>query len=134
MSDQKPPPPVHLSIPEAQLQTLIGAAIYEHLNEETKKTIMSAAIAHIVQPPTDNYGSRRGDSPIQAAFKAAADRVSTKIVHELLEDPNGPYRAQIQEVVQGALDKLLSDKPKLIDKLADDFAGAIRNYIFRDSR
>lgn len=134
MSNEQKTPPVQLSIPEAQLHALIGAAIYENLNEETKKTVMSAAIAHIMQPPMDNYGSRRGDSPIQAAFKAAAERVSTQVVHEMLSDPNGPYRTQIQEVVQGALDKLLSDKPKLIDKLADDFASAIRNYIFRESR
>lgn len=125
--------PVTLSIPEAQLHSLIAAAIYENLDEETKKNIMTVAITHIMTPrKSDQYSyGRVEDSPIQAAFKSAAERAANQVVNEMLSDPKGPYRGKIKAAVEGALDKLFENKEAMVDRLAKDLQSALHSFIFR---
>jgi hypothetical protein len=134
VTEPKAPAPVSLSIPEAQLYALISAAIYENLDAETKKNIMTVAITHIMTPRKSsdsyNYG-RVEDSPLQSAFKAAADRAATQVVNEMLSDPKGPYRAKIKAAVEGALYKLFEDKEAMVDRLAKDLQSALHSFIFR---
>jgi hypothetical protein len=131
MEPKLPTSPLRIDLPADQIHTLISAAIIQGLDEKAKNELLATAVAHLIAPRRGEYG-RAEDSPIVAAFKSCSERIAYDIVDKMLRDESGPYAAQIREVVSSALDKVLGDKTKLVDQLAQDIRGSLSRVIYRE--
>jgi hypothetical protein len=63
---------------------LVAAAILSTITGEARDSILSAAVASLIEPKKDSYG-RDKITPIQEAFNRSVERVSERVVEEFVK-------------------------------------------------
>lgn len=117
--------------PEA-VQSIASAAIFEHLGQEARDSIVKQAVEHLLTPEKSRsgYGYGAGETPIQKAFDQAITAVAYKVVKEQIE--NDPA---VQERILEILGPLLVSATEAEAKegfdamLADRLGSALGSWL-----
>lgn len=91
---------MNINIPETELNQALGKAILETLTEDTRNTIIAEAIAYINKPNDRGYGSDRS-TPLQAAFRAGVDRLTSSLIEEVLKESE--HYEQVKAEIAGLI-------------------------------
>jgi hypothetical protein len=70
---------------DAQLKTLVAEGILANLTGDQRESIISQALAVLLEPTKGNYGAA-GPSPLQSAFTAAVSRLSLQLATEMVDE------------------------------------------------
>lgn len=115
--------------PEA-VQSIASAAIFEHLGQEARDSIVKQAVEHLLTPEKSRTGYGTGKTPIQNAFDQAITTVAYKVVKEQIEnDPD------VQERILEILGPLLVSATEAEAKegfdamLADRLGSALGSWL-----
>lgn len=83
---------MNISIPQEELNIILGKAILDSLTDDAKNTIIAEAIAHL-NTPVGNSWDHKKQTPLQNAFNLAVQQLTNVLVHELVEEH---FRADIK--------------------------------------
>ena len=91
-----------VSIPEEQMNQILGRAILDSLSEESKNQIIGAALEYLNKPTGDHWKNDR-QTPLQRIFNQAVESLTRTLVEELVRESE--HYQQVREQVKGYLDK-----------------------------
>ena len=115
---------ITVDLDDDQIASVATSAILAMITGEQREAIVERAVRSLLMPDSHSYGN---ESPLQRAFKLALDRVATKVCEE--EIGRSPeIMAHVQELVQGAVKRVLGDeerKAKMIEEIAYKIGDAL---------
>lgn len=112
---------MELKIDEAAVRDVVHKAILEQIGVEGRDGLVTAAIAYLMEPQKDRYGS--GISPLQTAFNSAIGQAAMIIVREMvMSDP--ALQARIHEKIGEAIIKM--EATDFTDYLGTALSSALR--------
>lgn len=112
-------------LPENEIKDLFGAQILASLSQEAKERLIQDSIMHLCEPERGSYGA--SESPIQASFRRAVERVADRFATEYLE--SSPEFKEALLKVLPPLEKLAYDKVEVLQKsLIESLVNEITKY------
>lgn len=120
-----------LKLDQDAMQALVAKTIFESLTPEKREEILKSAIAYLAMPQEagSGYGSRRRDSPLEAAFKTAAEYVTTRIVTEQLKE-DADFTAKVKAVMLEAVERAFNidggGREKMVQAISDAIVAGLR--------
>ena len=110
---------MHVELPKEQFGELIGAAVMQSITQESRDTLIKAAIQNLLaKPDPSGYGEKL--SPLQKAFNSAVYTCAVEIVRQKIE---AELSDKIKDVVSEALEKAFTSERK--DQLVNNMTEAI---------
>ena len=114
--------------PEA-VQSIASAAIFDHLDQEARDSIIKQAVQHLLTPEKDRNSYGVGKTPLQRAFDQAISQAAHKVVREQIE--NDPaVQEKILEMLGPLLNSAMEAEAKELDTtLADKIGSALGSWL-----
>lgn len=112
---------MELKLTDESLRSALSEAILSLIGPEAREAMIRDALAKLVAPSKDRYGSGNGPSEIEQSFAQASAGLMNRIVNKLVnEDPE--ISAKIGAFARTAIAKLLSlDNNELVDSFVKAF-------------
>lgn len=105
---------------EATAQAILGT-----LTPEVRAKLLERAVQEVLAPSTDSW--RRGQSPLDIAFRDAVEKVAHAEAKRLIEE-DGELTGRIKELLRVTADRVLNaDQEKLTARMADAFVASMRS-------
>jgi hypothetical protein len=123
MSDLK------VSLPEAQVQEVVSAAVLKLFNEEQRDTLMQHAIRHLLTPEDRGRGYGRGRTPLEEAFDTAVNQATRQwFVERLTGDEDTPEKKMLHDALSQVVERMFTgeDGANVIDVLTEGVGASFR--------
>lgn len=104
------------------MREVIGAAVLKTLDENTRATVISTAITHLLKPEKTYNGIT--ESPLQQAFNRAIENIAEKMAMEEIEN-NEEVKSKLRTLLHEAVDTLMANKDESVKKIAAALASAM---------
>ena len=120
---------MNVSIPESALTALVSRTILDGLDQKTKEDLLMGAIQSLLEKDNSRYGDNM--SPIQRAYRQAAESVAKKVMTEKLEKDE-KFRTELEKIFTDSVQRVfVGDKrEKVVDKIASNFAAFLAKDLY----
>lgn len=108
------------------MSTLLAAAMVEKMTQAERDTMLAGAISYLMTPVSTNPSDYRAPTrtPVESAFRQAADQVITKVARERLE-ADADFLAKIDGMVTDAVKLALANDSELARLIGEAIATAV---------
>lgn len=113
---------MNINLNDEQMREVIGAAVLKTLDEDTRTTVIAAAIDHLMRPEK-TFGGRQ-ESPLQQAFNRAIANVAEQAAKEEIEN-NDEVKEKLRTLLHEAVDTLMANKEESVKKIASALSDAM---------
>jgi len=79
-------PAIKIELPQEHLEALVQQWVLQQLDDGKREEIITQAIAHLMAPQKDRYGSARNITPLQEAFNLAISQAVHRIAREMIDN------------------------------------------------
>lgn len=107
---------MNLSIPEDELNVILGKAILDTLTPDTRDKIITTAIAQLNKLPEGRYGSDRR-TPLQVAFENGVERLTNSLIEDVLKESEHYQRIKTEVAAMIAAFPAVESDPELKAKI-----------------
>ncbi len=118
-----------VSLPEAQVQEVVSAAVLKLFNEEQRDTLMQHAIRHLLTPPENRGGYGRPPTPLEDAFNTAVSQATRQwFVERLTGDADTPEKKMLHDALTQVVERMFTgeDGVNVIDVLTEGVSASFR--------
>ena len=89
---------MNIDITDANLKAIVAEAILANISGEKRDAVMKEAIAFLLVPEKNDYGSVRRPAPIEQAFRDAAAQIAKEEARKML-DSNSEFQTKLKELL-----------------------------------
>jgi hypothetical protein len=117
---------MNINLSDEQMRGMVAAAIFEKIDDDKKKQLITEAIAHILLPEKARYGESLPSPLAQAMQFALRDIAREEVVAYIEKDGT---REKLRGIVSDAFDTVFAKgelREKLCSAIADSFTECIR--------
>jgi biopolymer transport protein ExbB/TolQ len=115
-----------VKLEDGKVREAVTEAVLRSLDENARRTLIEAAIAHLLAPATDGY--RKGTSPLQELFNRTIEEVSKSELEKLMAAEDSALRVRLRSLHEEAARKVFDDlesRTKIVERVADGIRRAI---------
>lgn len=120
-----------LKIDSEAMRTVVAEAIVAKLDEQSRVDLIQQAVAKMLTPPKQQYGSSPTKSPLEAAFEGAVLNLTVDVTKQYIED-HPEIKDKIRSVMIEGLEKLLNDRYEFRRAISEAVASALKREFSRD--
>jgi len=117
---------LNVKLEDAKIREAVSEAVMRSLDDSSRRTLIEAAIAHLLTPAADGY--RKGTSPIQALFNDSIESVAKSELERIMAAEDSPLRLRLRALHEEAAKKVFEDAASR-DKIVETVANGIRRAI-----
>lgn len=113
---------MQLSLTDQQLKDIVVEALFEKIDPDERKRMITTALQALMAPTDGNYG-RKLPSRLQSAMEGALLKVAQGILDEEVSRPE--TQELVRSMAREAFEKVATDRPQIVQRMAAALSAAL---------
>jgi hypothetical protein len=117
---------ISIKLEDGKIREAVTEAVLRSIDENSRNTLIEAAIAHLLTPSKDGYN--KGTSPLQIIFNQAIERVASSEMEKVMATEESSLRIRIRVLHEEAVKRVFDDveaRAKIVETVATGIRRAI---------
>ncbi|SRR5260221_7746311 len=120
---------MEMKLSDEQMHALVAEALFERIDPEQRKQLITGAIARLLEPEKDSYihTGRKGPGQLQQAVDTALASMARDVIRQSFEQ--GETREKVEGLVREAIERVLTvGRDKTLDAMSEALQRALWSF------